>query len=411
MDSLPVADLLAPSSPGSPTAVPNSPPHPPDEAVSVGFAELFDGAHPAKVPLKSSQTNAQQTLQTLKEAEPPEADGSTSPVEALMESQEDWRSIAVLDLDRFDEYTNPETTQQASPTVPLAPTPVSPEIQAPRHGQGWSPRSTVPSPQPPGHIAVGPKPGLTLPATIASSPTPGSTGAGSEAGKLPPGPTTALGESLATTGQGQPDPSSTPQTQQPAADPRITSSRTSKPTAPASRPTASMASTPESMLFTFEFDTAASSSVARATSPTVAPSLLSQLAEASQARVPVGPAAMPNEISLVIRDPAGDIRLNVGRDERDVAVKLEVPTGLMAAVQEAEAPIRASLQDEGYKLEGFDVQEREEEDVHQAPERDRSRRHAQREQHGQGRNVPREREADPPTRKPMLGPRLLDRRA
>ncbi len=169
-----------------------------------------------------------------------------------------------------------------------------------------------------------------------------------------------------------------------------------------------MSTTPESMLFTWEFDAVASRGVARAQAPAVAPSLLSQLADASRAQTPLAPVAMPDELRLVIQDPEGEIHVSVGRDERDVTVKVDVPTGLMAAVKEAEAPIRASLQDDGYQLEDYDVQER---DVDAAPKRDQPEHHAPRGRRPLRRHAQHSSKTSetPTTQNP--GPRLLDRRA
>jgi len=202
-------------------------------------------------------------------------------------------------------------------------------------------------------------------------------------------------------------------TEQAPADPdapRITGLRRSGPTAPAARSAPSMAATPEAMLFTMEYDAGATTTIGRAASPTITPSLLSQLAEASRAQTPVTPTAMPDEISLVIRDAAGDIRLEVGRDQKDVAVKVEVPTGLLAAIQEAEAPIRASLHEEGFELEGYEVQERED-GIDQAPHRDDADHRARHPRDGAGRSDRADAHEEPTERERTTGPRLLNRRA
>jgi hypothetical protein len=170
----------------------------------------------------------------------------------------------------------------------------------------------------------------------------------------------------------------------------------------------SMANTPEAMLFTFEYD-AGHASPAQHGGPIIAPSLTSQLAQASQAsqtELPIGPAAMPEELSLLIRDPDGDIRLFVGREDRDVAVKVEVPTGLMSAVQEAEAPIRAGLAEEGFELDGYEVQERED-GVGRQAEREREGRQARR-RGGRSSVQPEVEAAEQP---PRPGLHLLNRRA
>ena len=171
-----------------------------------------------------------------------------------------------------------------------------------------------------------------------------------------------------------------------------------------------MSATPEAMLFTWEFDTTASQGVAQAPSTAVAPSLLAQLAAASRAEVPLAPVAMPAEVRFVINDPQGDIHLSVGREARDVAVKVEVPTGLMAAVKEAEAPIRSSLQDEGYQLEGYEVRERED-GVQHAPERDRHQPEAQRGRQNPRRSTNNSPASENPPPEKTAGLRLLDRRA
>ena len=164
------------------------------------------------------------------------------------------------------------------------------------------------------------------------------------------------------------------------------------------------------MFFAWEFDTAATQTIQQPTTPTVAPSLLSQLAAASRqepAAMPVTPMALPNEVSMVIRDQDGDIRVTIGREERDVAVKVEVPTGLMAAVKEAEAPVRVSLHEEGYQLEGFDVEEREA-GVDQNPEREQPHRRGQQARRG-AHSARNDTGSTRSTSSP--GMRLLDRRA
>jgi len=435
MDSIPVTDLLVPAPQGGTPAPPDPPAHAPDEATIGDFATFLDSARPQAPSMDPGQAGTQPPLPTDLPEDLTLAtdDNPQSPVELLVENQEDWRSIAKLDLARFEVHADPVAALQASPAIPLVPTPVTSQAP-PGFGQSSSPPGATTTVQISGEGVSAP---VAQPGSSAGEVGPLPTGQGSpkpnpssqayvpSADPAPtlhalrgaPGPQAApvqtpiapQGEPAAT-GEAQADSTSTSQTQ-PSADPRLTSSRTSTPTEVAPRPTTSMASTPESMLFTFEFDTAASSSVARASSPTVAPSLLSQLADASRLQAPLTPVAMPDEINLVIRDPAGDIRMNVGRDDRDVAVKLEVPTGLMAAVREAEAPIRASLQDEGYELEGYDVEEHEEQGVDQSPQRDRSQRHTQREGRGRRRHSSQEREATHPTRRPILGPRLLDRLA
>ncbi len=136
-----------------------------------------------------------------------------------------------------------------------------------------------------------------------------------------------------------------------------------------------MSATPESMLFTWEFDPAAASQqVARAPTAAVSPSLTAQLAAAragAGAEAPILPAALPDQVNLLIRGPNGTIEVAVGREKQDVSVRVEVPTGLMAAVREAQAPIQLALELEGYDLESFDIHAGEP-GVEQAPEHDRS---------------------------------------
>ena len=168
-----------------------------------------------------------------------------------------------------------------------------------------------------------------------------------------------------------------------------------------------MSATPEAMLFTWEFDASAQQAHSPARTPTIAPSLLAQLAEASRQQAPVTPIALPNEVNMVIRDPEGDIRVTVGREAKDVAVHLEVPAGLMAAVTEAEAPIRVSLNEEGYQLEDYEVAERED-GVERQPDRERARQRGQRPRRD-ARHSREEQDKHRPTSN--TGWRLLDRRA
>jgi hypothetical protein len=183
----------------------------------------------------------------------------------------------------------------------------------------------------------------------------------------------------------------------------------SAPTAPAARPAAApMSAAPESMLFTFEFDAGAARIGQGPGAGGVAPSLLSQLAAASRQEGPVAPflpSAMPDEVSLLIHDPDGDIKLDVGRQDRDVAVRIEVPSGLFSALREAEAPIRSSLHEEGYELEHFELSARE--DLERSPEREQTERHSKRRQAAAHTRRP----PDPPQERTTSGPRLLNRRA
>jgi hypothetical protein len=112
----------------------------------------------------------------------------------------------------------------------------------------------------------------------------------------------------------------------------------------------SLASLPEPLLFTVEFDTSAAASLGRATGavgqimpPTASP------------EIPMAPVALPREIEVQLQDPEGPVRLTVGRDKRDVNVRVEVPTGLFPAVQEARHPVRAALAEHGLELGRYDV--------------------------------------------------------
>ncbi len=400
----------------------------------------------------------------------PEA--NPSPYEQLTEGFSHWRSAAELDLERFEVLGDAEVALDLSPAPALipsvAPSPTTPSSATAMEPAQGAPAGTLqaeplpePAQEPPdastvrrgpddngsaaspprgeGQAAAAARQGSGPQATPqethraatpdgppAQQPTQAARNAASSAPPLGSSASAGVGAgssgappqhqstgSVSTAGSV----TATPTSPQPAeAEVELTEgtpprTRTS-PAGPgeSALPSPRMASTPESMYFTWEFDTAASRSIAQPAAPTVAPSLLSQLAAASQREpgaLPLPPSALPDQINLLIRDPEGDIRLTVGREERDVAVKVEVPHGLMAAVKEAEAPMRASLQDGGYQLEGFEVREREA-GVDQQPEHQQPHRRAQRPRQGQAR-AGQDPESTRSTSTPGL--RLLDRRA
>jgi hypothetical protein len=291
---------------------------------------------------------------------------------------------------------SPSAVPQAPRPAPGAPVEAAPSDQAASPQEGGEPRAPqvrAPIPLPFSTRVVPEQPGA-IRTPITAAPTAAPTASATDPSARAPEPVA----------QDSSAPPSEPDASMPQGD-RLPihplHHRTSLP-APA-RP--SMAATPEALFFTVEYD-AGSAPIGRTQAPAIAPSLTAQLAAASRAELPVGPAAMPEEVSLLIRDPDGDIRLFVGREDREVAVKLEVPTGLMAAVQEAEAPIRAGLAEEGFELDGYEVQEREEGLDRQA-ERERTGQRTRR----RGRQQPSAPEPEARDRDPGSGLRLLNRRA
>ncbi len=229
--------------------------------------------------------------------------------------------------------------ESQAPVEPAEPRPGS--TVADRLGSAADPRSQAQQPLPRASM-VAPRPGPTLapPAAPGTSAPAAATPAPEASPAEPSAPQLPEGARAQRAPRGRADPQ------------------------PLGGPGASMSETPESMFFTWEFDPGANQALSRAPGATVSPSLLSQLAEASRQELPVTPGAMPDEVKLILPDPEGDIRLTVGRDQRELAVKLEVPTGLISAVREAEAPLRASLEDDGYQLQDYLVSDGEAEAEH-----------------------------------------------
>jgi len=139
-----------------------------------------------------------------------------------------------------------------------------------------------------------------------------------------------------------------------------------------------VSSTPEQLFFTLEYQPGSAATISRgpqggtaagahalATAPTAAPNL---------PQTPIL-AALPEQVALLVRDPDGDIRLTIGREDSDFSVRVEAPRGLLPAIRQAESPIQLALEEDGLNLESFDARsDASSEEATQDPQQDGTRR-------------------------------------
>ncbi|MFH1469867.1 MAG: hypothetical protein ABIO70_36120 [Pseudomonadota bacterium] len=204
------------------------------------------------------------------------------------------------------------------------------------------------------------EPGATAPPRPAAAPTPPpSPAASSQASSNPavyPRPEPAPPQHLGST---SPQESAAPPAVEDAGHPpsergAAPSTRTPRaevgPPAAASASPRGLASVPEPMLFTVEFDAQAAVAATRAaqTPGPAAP-------HAASPPPPLAALALPREVELLLQDPDGPVKLTVGRDQREVSVRVEVPHGLLPAIEEAHQPVRAALAQRGFELGRYDV--------------------------------------------------------
>jgi hypothetical protein len=112
--------------------------------------------------------------------------------------------------------------------------------------------------------------------------------------------------------------------------------------------TMSLADVPEPLLCTLEYET----------SPRVGPAITSVQVTppAPRGDLSLLAAGAPlRDLTLLLDDPEGPVKVTVGREQREVSVQVEVPTGLLVAVREAQAPIRTALGQQGLELGRYEV--------------------------------------------------------
>jgi len=85
------------------------------------------------------------------------------------------------------------------------------------------------------------------------------------------------------------------------------------------------------------------------------------------------PAALPSEVELLVQDEDGPIRLTVGRQQRDISVRVEAPGELLSGIRQSEAPLSSALEEDGYTLEEFQAEANDSQEQQQRRDAQRSR--------------------------------------